>query len=296
MQFTIINAGIGATGSPYGCLRVQRDLLSKHPDLVVIDFGVNDGTEPWVGETYEGCVRQILAMPTDPAVMEIFFMHRDGGNAQANQAAIAKHYGLPAVSYRDALWPTIQTGKAVWANYSPDDVHPNDWGHAFAAGAITHVLDRALASMPTTTNSKNRETLPPPIYSDTYAHTKLLEGPDMNPARNKGWFYEAIRNSWIATEPGSVITFEMNGTAIFTMFHRQRAEFGIARLTIDGGPPVDLDGWFDGTWGSYRETHITRDLKPGKHIVQFELLNTKDPLSTGHEFRILGLGSAGVSP
>ena len=39
---TLINAGIGATDSDYGCLRVQRDVLSQNPDLVIVEFAVND--------------------------------------------------------------------------------------------------------------------------------------------------------------------------------------------------------------------------------------------------------------
>lgn len=41
-KFRLVNAGIGATASDYGALRVQRDLLSERPDLIVLEFGVND--------------------------------------------------------------------------------------------------------------------------------------------------------------------------------------------------------------------------------------------------------------
>jgi hypothetical protein len=36
-----VNAGIGATGSDYGALRAKRDLLSDHPDFVVVEYAVN---------------------------------------------------------------------------------------------------------------------------------------------------------------------------------------------------------------------------------------------------------------
>jgi len=36
-------------------------------------------------------------------------------------------------------------------------------------------------------------------------------------------------------------------------------------------------------------------LAAGKHRVSFEILPEKNPQSSGHEYRILGLGAAGVT-
>ncbi|MBR5116585.1 MAG: SGNH/GDSL hydrolase family protein, partial [Lachnospiraceae bacterium] len=41
-KLTYVNAGIGGTGSHYGAMRVREDLLQHRPDLVVLDFSVND--------------------------------------------------------------------------------------------------------------------------------------------------------------------------------------------------------------------------------------------------------------
>jgi hypothetical protein len=40
--FTEINAAIGGTGSDLGVFRVQQDVLSKGPDLLFVEFAVND--------------------------------------------------------------------------------------------------------------------------------------------------------------------------------------------------------------------------------------------------------------
>lgn len=39
---TEINAAIGGTGSDLGAFRCSEDLLSKNPDLVFVEFAVND--------------------------------------------------------------------------------------------------------------------------------------------------------------------------------------------------------------------------------------------------------------
>ncbi len=41
-RFHYINAGIGGTGSCFGAIRLKEDLLVHEPDLVVVDFSVND--------------------------------------------------------------------------------------------------------------------------------------------------------------------------------------------------------------------------------------------------------------
>ena len=42
VPLNIINAGIAGTKAPYGLSRIERDVLSKKPDLTVVCFGLND--------------------------------------------------------------------------------------------------------------------------------------------------------------------------------------------------------------------------------------------------------------
>ena len=43
VKFTEINAAIGGTGSDLGVFRLQQDVLTKQPDLLFVEFAVNDG-------------------------------------------------------------------------------------------------------------------------------------------------------------------------------------------------------------------------------------------------------------
>lgn len=104
-KITSVNAGIGATGSNYGALRAKRDLLSRNPDCVVVEFAVNDSNNQRAAESLEGLVRQILNQPNHPAVILLFMMHKNGSNAQEWHSKVGRHYDLPMISYRDALWP-----------------------------------------------------------------------------------------------------------------------------------------------------------------------------------------------
>lgn len=61
-KITELNGAIGGTGSDLGAFRCQRDLVDKNPDLVFVEFAVNDGTRPelLIKRSMEGIVRQIL--------------------------------------------------------------------------------------------------------------------------------------------------------------------------------------------------------------------------------------------
>ena len=55
-----INAAIGGTGSDLGVFRFKQDVLVQKPDLVFIEFAVNDGgaTPEQIFRCMEGIVRQ----------------------------------------------------------------------------------------------------------------------------------------------------------------------------------------------------------------------------------------------
>jgi hypothetical protein len=116
--------------------------------------------------------------------------------------------------------------------------------------------------------------------------------------RFEGWSCDAGQPGdkyWKADQSGSVIEFEVAGQVVLLMDWHIRGPMGQASVRVDERPPEMREGWFDQTWGGYRQTTVlARDLGPGKHKVRIELLPEKNPQSTGHEFRLLGLGVAGV--
>jgi lysophospholipase L1-like esterase len=288
-----VNAGIGATGSNYGALRVARDLLAKQPDFIVVEYAVNDGNSKEAAETLEGLIRQILKAPNQPAVVLLFMMNKDGNNAQEWHRKVGAHYALPMVSYRDALWPEIKSGKLKWEDVEADQVHPNDRGHGYAAEFVTGFIETVANDK----TKKNRDiaTMPKPLFSDRFEFVKLLEAGDLKPVANKGWMYDAKNKAWQSEQPGSVIEFEIEGGVIYNMHWRIKGPMGHAKVQVDDQAPVVQEAWFDQTWGGYRVTaELARDLAPGKHRVKVELLAEKNAGSTGTEFRILGLGAAGV--
>jgi hypothetical protein len=292
---TPVNAGVPGTGSTYGCLRLQRDLLSHHPDLVVLEFGVNDKSDLAHAETYEGIVRQLLADPGHPAVVLLFMMHHDGTNAQPFQAEIGRRYQLPMISFRDAIWPEIAAGRMKLPDLFGDVIHPNDRGHLAVATFIDSLMQETLDSLPAESQiASPSSTLPPPRYTDLFAHTRLLTAADLKPVTADGWFYDSVLECWRSNRPGSSIEFDLPGQAVDLLYEKLQAGYGTAEVAVDNTDPIQCDSWLNGTWGPLCQTDpIYRGPLGRSHHVTIRLLSQKNVNSAGYEFRIKGFGLAG---
>ena len=198
-------------------------------------------------------------------------------------------------SLRDALWPEIEAGRMKWDDVEADTVHPNDRGHAYAAKFITARLATIRQNLPPDDRLPPIPAIPQALLDDLFEHVVLKEAEALTPVKNEGWTLDAKGRCWKSDRPGSRIEFEIEGRVVLAMDWHIRGPMGKAKVQVDDRPAEVRDAWFDQTWGGYRQTNeLARDLSPGRHRVVFEILAEQNPQSTGHEYRILGLGAAGI--
>ena len=61
-----------------------------------------------------------------------------------DEAGVARHYGLPVASYRDAVWPVMEAPPRdlprLWTNRSDDSTHPPKGVHALVADVVKYAL------------------------------------------------------------------------------------------------------------------------------------------------------------
>lgn len=296
----VVNAGIGATNSIFGSMRVQRDVLSRQPDVLVVDYAVNNRNTEEFARSYEGLLRQAITSPCHPAIVLLFMVNREGVSAQEWLSKVGAHYDLPMVSYHNAIWPEIEAGRLQWSDISPDEVHPNDLGHEVTAQVVTTLFADVLRALPAELPALQEKPLPTPLLTDLYDHTSLFTGSGLAPVLNHGWIFVTPENpksiGWKATQPGSVIEFDLPGTLLFVQYWKINGPMGKARVTIDGvATGEDLDAWFDLTWGGYNMiSPVAANLPRGTHRLRIELLAETHPQSTGTDFLVTGIGSAGV--
>jgi lysophospholipase L1-like esterase len=286
----LINAGVGGTGSMYGAIRADKDLLSSQPDLVVIEFAVNDN---WTdGEAFEGLVRQVLAQPNSPAALLLFMMWEKGGNDQEMQSKVGAHYQLPMVSFRDALWPEMQADRVNWSEYIVDNVHPNDAGHAAAARLVTRMFDTAIDTA-VGGDSGSPSPLPPPLYSDAFQHVDWRDAATLDPIDNNGWLLLSDANNvstWNGSKPGR-ISFDWTGSGVVAVFAEAPRDLRDVLFSIDGAALQTLDVLKQPKRQLFVLAH---DLAPGRHTVAFSCANGQRT-GAATAVRLLGLASIGTT-
>ena len=169
-----VNSGIGGTNSVYGALRLQRDAITYNPDLVIIDFAVNDDLHGADNHALESIVRNLRKRQI--AVIILMMTDGKGEGGQPNQVPIAQRYGVPAISYHDPTMWRVQQGQVTWKQLSADGVHPTDLGHQWAADYLRGFLDIVKAE-----HDALRD-LPSPLFDNRMEKVAFLSGEEMRDA------------------------------------------------------------------------------------------------------------------
>ncbi len=142
------NNGLSGTPSVLGFLRAGSEVLPSEPDIIFIEFAVNDGLDTVYQTAYESLVRTCLEAPNEPAVILLFTYMENGHTCQDVQQAIGEYYDLGMISVRDAIAPELEAGTMHWGEYGADDVHPSVAGHWLIADMIAHYFEEAKAKKP----------------------------------------------------------------------------------------------------------------------------------------------------
>lgn len=143
-----VKAGVGGTPSEFGMLRYERDVLREgevEPDIVVVEFAVNDEGDETGGECYDSLVRKIWNGPGSPAVILLFAVFANDWNLQDRLSPVGRAYDLPMVSTLDAVVEQFYLksgeGKVVSKNqFFYDSYHPTNIGHQIMADGLLHLL------------------------------------------------------------------------------------------------------------------------------------------------------------
>ncbi len=297
-----INAAIGGTGSDLGVYRFRKDVLDKKPDLVFVEFAVNDGgADPkqiWRG--MEGIVRQ--AWTSDPTIDVCYVYTMVAGwagdleNGFCSRSAsadelLADHYGIPSINVGLRAAEMSKAGTLIYTPkkdeagkelpvppgvlvFSSDGVHPGDAGHE----AYAKVVADALTQMEAAAARPARHRLPRrPFIADHWEKAKLV--PLDASLLSAGWkkrdpatglgaqFHNRLPELWEATRPGETLTFTFRGTAA-KLYDILGPDGGQVVVTLDGkvAPPVPR---FDSFSSYHRLASLTlgENLPDGVHTI-----------------------------
>lgn len=156
-SFTLHDAAIGGTGSNLGMFRLERDVLARQPDLVFLDFTVNDDidvVDPGSLASYETLLREMIGKEI-PVVQVLFACrsHFVPGSRFPDGPPLREMHLKLAASYHTAVGDLYSYMRAVLARgeIKPEDIwpfdatHPDDVGYRVFFEAVRDGLEQAIA-------------------------------------------------------------------------------------------------------------------------------------------------------
>ena len=281
-DITYVNAGIGATGSYIGVFRTDRDVLSKSPDLVFVDFSVNDTTEHTernIG-SYDGVLRKLWLSDSKPAIVTIAMTQDNGTSFQQYHSEICRAYDIPMISYHDAIMDVIKYGHIKWTDISDDNIHPNETGHSVLTEIITSYLG-SVADSADSIDTTHESDFSTPYATDKYADARLITPGSPEVVNETGWEVKTDENfgnfggfwrvmskdgSFDGTEP---LTFEVNAKSVGIFYGKMVKNGGRFDIAVNGTVVDTIDTSFRNGWGNYVEAKEIIEFKEaGKNTIE----------------------------
>lgn len=300
-----INAAIGGTGSDLGVFRLRRDVLEARPDLLFVEFAVNDGGSPveQIHRCMEGIVRQTWGADAETDICFVYTLHENmlrdlqaGAFPRSASAmeAVAEHYRIPSIHMGLAAARLEGEGKLIFKGaqpkteaereamggkviFSPDGVHPyTDSGHQLYLEAVARSMEK-LGGV----GRPGRHAVGAPLREDNW------EGAGMHPivAGMLGgeWtaldpqdelakkFAKRLPGLWRASGAGATMTVRFRGTAL-AIYDVLGPDSGQVEIRVDGKPTGKQER-FDAycTYHRLGKLMAASGLPEGEHVVEVTL-------------------------
>lgn len=302
-EFTYVNGGIGGTTSQFGAARVDSDILAYEPDFVVIEFSVNDDNSLFFRETYEGLVRKVYSSKTAPAVLLVHnIFYEDGRNTQDQHETVGRYYNLPCLSMKTSVYQAIAHGKIAVRDVTPDDLHPNDAGHALLANLITNFLEKVKKEDVPAVSDVIRvaEELPKPITANAYQDSVRYQVYNSKPelmgfvadTEEQNHITDIFKSGFIGKKAGDAIRFNIKGTGIAVQYRKSvKHPACVAKVVLDGDEAnaVVLDGNFDETWGDCLYiTTVAKHIEEKEHTVEITITEGDETMVPFYLVSVIG--------
>lgn len=290
-QLAYHNAGISGTPSLLGITRCQQDVLAYEPDIVFVEFAVNDSTDETSRMVYESLVRKLLQSDTQPAVVLVITLMNSGYSAHVHMKQIGKHYGLGVISVYDAVKPQIDAGKMQWSDYSSDYAHPTTEGHAFVAELIGHYFNQAAAT-PAEDYAMPEEA----YYGKSLENLQNVRNGDAAILSVGSFPYGDVTcysyaHGWkhMQTAPNNdPLTLELNASYLTLAFKQEKnTACGTAEVLVDGTVAATLPGYADNAWGNV-VTQLIPLGESGSHRIEIRMAQGDE----AKRFSLLDIGFA----
>jgi lysophospholipase L1-like esterase len=309
----LINGAAPATGSSYFTYCHNKH-IPNDLDIIFIEFSINDGSiyptergdgDPSITKNMELLVRNLLQMPTKPAIIFLSFFSFKVDyyfNGQEAHIAIANYYDIPYISFKNAYFDHYNRfPDDIYTLFSKDAHHPNKMGHKmmseFVIQHLENIEHKKIINTPNydiplidmwTTRKHQTDFYELKPFCETFMDKKY------KPSYMDGWYLMNWQKEkyYIASDtPGSLVTFSIEasqGSVYMYILKSNQYNLGNVWCWADDNKNdgKELAGHWNITRSIGHMMLVSDNLSKGKHDIHCELLNNNNT-----HFRIIAIFS-----
>src|SRR6185369_6612886 len=142
------------TGSALGAQRIDREALVHKPDLLFVEFAVNDMATPDFAHM-ERIVRKAWTANAETDIIFLYTISQSDLDfykkgvfppSIVEHEKAAAHYGVPMIAIGESVAVKVLAGTLAWPDFSNDTCHPHLRGYAHYTEAMTTALPAIFAA------------------------------------------------------------------------------------------------------------------------------------------------------
>lgn len=266
----IYNSGASGSGSGYAIYRLENDILKYNPDMVFIEFAINDKYDAQTSiMNLEIMVRRLMEMENPPVINFIYATDVNFGGVGEYQEKLAKYYGIPSHDIQAHFKKILQQGRYDSAyKLIGDGTHPNNEGYKVYSDVIINNLKKRDGSYFVKPTYKENQYTKTNVIRPRYIEAKYAK-------RDGSWASEEFRGKagYTSYLPGSTITIEFYGKVF-------AAEYNCFNNGNQQRVSLEIDGKLYGTnscYGGSMSVMSASNLPDGFHTAKLTVLPGSEP-------------------
>ena len=251
-------------------------MLSADPDIVFVEFAVNDGQEADYKNAYESLVRTLLTQEKDIAVVLLFTVLDSGYTCQEHMSKIGANYDLPMISVHDSVYEEIEAGRMTWQDYSNDQSHPNAYGHKCITDFVDNYYQKVLPVVAENVGEVSKE-LPDPVFSAKYMNMHYMDSATMDGVELDGFeqndTHGSFHNGWMyrGTDGGSM-KFTVDCSVLEMVFKANNSDkYGTADIYVDGEKVKSVVSNMSDGWNNPVTAYLIDNDSSAEHTVEIRM-------------------------
>ncbi|MFT3952692.1 MAG: SGNH/GDSL hydrolase family protein [Oscillospiraceae bacterium] len=263
------NLGFSGTNCLMGAIAAEAALRAFSPDIVFVEYAVNEETSRSGIARFESLIRKLLRFNGAPAVVPVALFLKSGYSCEEYMLAVSAQYGLDFCAFQTAFACHLECGAPDWAAYADDGVHPSPAGHTAIADCLFSLIKSA--------KSAPEQALASPLFSDQYEDMKLIS---LMPDTDSGFvrsgescycFHELLETLPCGAEKVLCFSVCSSCCAVVYRLSNNSETAAEARVFLDGRYVCTLDSFSVFGWGNPAVRMIFDEKTAAPHSIELRV-------------------------